>query len=135
MSNDVDQVVVVVMVIRTVFEVLVSVLVVVVLAVVVAVVAVVVMVVVVVRVVEDTTDSARSLFSEVLCISCYDSVAVRPGNVGLSRLRERCRLGECDLYRDSATSSPMRRRVSVCVYILGPLEADPAVWDPQSRAS
>ena len=36
-----------------------------------------------------------------------------PGTVGLSRLRERCRLEECDLYPDSATSSPMRRRVSV----------------------
>jgi len=103
--------------------------------VVVAVVAVVVMVVVVVRVVEDTTDSARSLFSEVLCISCYDSVAVRPGTVGLSHLRERCRLEECDLYRDSVTSSPMRRLVSVCVYILDPLVADTAVWDPQSRVS
>ena len=122
------------MAIGTVFEVLVCVLAVV-LAVVVAVVAAVVMVVVAVRVVGDTTDSARSLFPEVLWTSRCDSDAARPGTVGLSRLRERCRLVECDLYRDSATSSPMRRRVSVCIYILGPLEADPAVWDPQSRVS
>jgi len=136
-SSDVDQVVVAVMAIRTVFEVSVSVLVVVVVLVVVlaVVVAVVVLVVVAVRVVEDTTDTARSLFPEVLWISCYDSNAGRPGTVGLSRLRERCRLQECDLYRDSATSSPMHRRVSVCVYILDPLVADPAVWDPQSRVS
>ena len=125
------------MAIRTVFEVLVSVLVVVVvhvvvLAVVVAVVAVVVMVVVAVRVVEDTTDSARSLFPEVLWISRYDSVAVRPGTVGLP---ECCRLEECDLYRDLATSSPMHRWVSVCVYILYPLVADPTVWDRQSPVS
>ena len=85
MSNDVAQVV---MAISTVFEVLVCVLVVV-MAVVVA---VVVVVVAVVHVVEDTTDSARSVFPEVLWLSRYDRVAVRPGTVGLSLLRERCRL-------------------------------------------
>jgi len=132
-SNDVDQV----MAIRTVFEVSVSVLVVVVVLAVVmaAVVAAVVMAVVAVRVVGDTTNTARSLFPEVLWISRCDIVAVRPGTVGLSRLREGRRLEECDLYRDSATSLPMRRRVFVCVYILGPLEADPAVWDRRSRVS
>jgi len=64
-SNDVAQVV---MAIGTVFEVLVCVQVVV-LVVVVAVVVVVVLVVAEMRVVEDTTDSARSLFPEVLWIS------------------------------------------------------------------
>jgi len=131
MPNDVAQVV---MAIGTVFEVLVCVLVVV-LVVVVAVVVLVVVVVAAVPVAEDTTDSVRSLFPEVLWLSRYDIVAVHPGTVGLSRLRERYRLEECDLYRDLATSLPMHRRVSVCVYILYPLVADPAVWDPQSRVS
>ena len=96
---------------------------------------VVAVVVVAVPVVEDTTDSALSLFPEVLWISRYDSVAVRPGTVGLSRFRKHCRLEECDLYRDLATSSLMHRQASVYVYIRYPFVADPAVWDPPSRVS
>jgi len=66
------------MAIGTVFEVRVCVLVVLL-----AVVVVVAVVVVAVPVVEDTTDSARSLFPEVLWISRYDSITVHPGTVGL----------------------------------------------------
>ena len=99
------------MVIGTVFEVWVSVLVVVV-------VVVVAMEVVAVLVVVVISDSVRSLFPEVLRISRYDNDATRPGTDVLSCLPQCCRLEECDLFRDLAMSSLMRRQVSVYVLSL-----------------
>ena len=94
-----------------------------------------VVVLAVVRVEDDVSDTARSLFPAEFRISRYGNVATRPGTVVPSRRPERCRLEECDLYRDLTMFSLMRRRVSVYVYILYPLVVDPTVGDRQSPVS